>query len=193
MLPGALYTPPSGGKSGITLIQEQVLGSAASNITFSSIPNTYRHLKLIALLASSRAANNDALLLRLNGDSGANYAANTEYTAGNTTGFAGGFVGAALTSLGAAQVCVPAANGTAHAPGVLEADFFYYANTTWWKSCKLTLCNLDSSLGLQSNVFSEIVLNGGWRNTAAINAIALTLNTGPNFIAGSIASLYGIS
>src|SRR5689334_18175590 len=57
---GVKWAAPSGGGSGgLTLIAEQLLLSDTPTITFSSVPNTYRHLRLVAMGRITQASNDD--------------------------------------------------------------------------------------------------------------------------------------
>jgi hypothetical protein len=57
----------------LVLIAEQLLVGTATTITFSSIPNTYRHLRLVAMGRMNAATTEDYVYIRFNGDTGSNY------------------------------------------------------------------------------------------------------------------------
>lgn len=58
-----------------TLITSNVLGSAATTVTFSSIPQTYTDLVLMASIRTSRSNYLDEIMLQFNGDTTTNYSA----------------------------------------------------------------------------------------------------------------------
>lgn len=67
------------------LIQEQVLGSAAASVTFSSIPGTYKDLVIEVIAASNRASSaNDLAKLNFNSDTASNYSRTGVYGTGTT-------------------------------------------------------------------------------------------------------------
>jgi hypothetical protein len=71
---GAAWAPAAApAVSAFSLISDQTLGAGAASIVFSSIAGTFKHLRLWGYLRCDAAANNDHLLVRLNGDNGANY------------------------------------------------------------------------------------------------------------------------
>jgi len=78
----------SGGTSDFVKIADVVVGSATSNVTFSSIPATYRNLKIV-VTARYNAAGTD-FVMQLNGDTGNNYQS-ALYYAGSGTGQAAAF------------------------------------------------------------------------------------------------------
>ena len=67
MAAGITYTP----------IASTTLGSAAASYTFSSIPNTYTDLVLIASMADSNSGADQRMLVQVNGDTGTKYSTTT--------------------------------------------------------------------------------------------------------------------
>lgn len=163
------------------------LSAVATSITFSAIPATYQHLKVIASLRTDRASNStDNPLLTLNADTtDANYdrqrlsAAAASPTSSETLGAAGS------RSLNT----IPASTAAANHFGIHEILFPNYANTS---THKLVMAHsfswaVRTTGGL---VVGMVVI--GWASTEAIGTITLTPSLGTNFVAGSTASLYGI-
>lgn len=150
-------------------IATQTLGSAASSVTFSSIPGTYTDLRIVyASTASSDAGN----YLRFNSDSGSNYSRTNLYGNGssagsdrqsNVTGIYGPFT--------------MSSNVTTN-----FIDVMNYSNTTTNKTVLVRA-------GAANN--STLATVGLWRSTSAITSIVITCD-GANFASGSIFSLYGI-
>lgn len=152
-------------------IASQTLSSAASSVTFSSIPATYTDLVLV----SAAIGTGDLQVYgRLNGDSGTNYS-NT-FLAGNGTSASS----IAQTNTNVYQNDYYLAVSTDG--GLITMNFMNYSNSTTYKTILVR-----SGLG---NKGVNAIVNL-WRNTAAITSIALTVS-GNQFAIGSTFSLYGI-
>ena len=156
-------------------IATSTLGSAASSITFSSIPGTYTDLRLV--LVAFGAGGNAWPGVRFNNDTGTNYS------------------GTILRGQGvsASSAYDPSANkidliydGVAGTtiPALFEVDIFSYTS-----SVNKTL--LAASSGDRNGAGQVARLVGLWRNTAVINRIDLIANNW-NFGANTTATLYGI-
>jgi hypothetical protein len=148
-------------------------GAGSSGIcTFSSIPATYKHLQVRYSILPS-AANNYSTL-RFNGDTTtANYRYHYLYGDGSTTG-----AGSAQNAYSGSY------NSTTHT-GIGVLDILDYANTSKNKTTR-ELCGFDANGSGTAYFISNL-----WMNTAAINQITFTLNSG-NFATGSKIALYGI-
>ena len=159
------------------LIDRQELTAAAGTITFDNIPDDFEALVLVMYARSSRAAGDDLIDIACNGDTtAANYDVQQLY----------GAIAAvtAARSAGLRQVgYIPAdtegageyGGGLVILPGYSETDHHKH---------------ILSLQGRQENLVN--IQSGRWENTDAISTIALTLTTGPNFLAGSIFELWGI-
>jgi predicted ribonuclease toxin of YeeF-YezG toxin-antitoxin module len=160
-----------------TLISSQTLGSSASSVTFSSLPQTYTDLVLVISAAASAQKDID---LRFNSDTAGNYS-NT-WIAGNGTSTHTGrttstsslyitYYGGVVTTLG----------NSLHMVYLQD-----YANSTTYK----TVLSRASSAG--AGVDAVV---GQWRNTAAITNIQIgpNMQQGVNtWSSGSSFKLYGI-
>jgi len=164
----------------MTLIGTTTLGTAAADITFSSISSSYQNLKIIFSGRGSSAGNNvDQLLIQVNGDTASNY----------RTVYMGGFSTVAVTTTGALGRgdlrYIPAGVPANTMIGTSEITFMDYKSTTLKKGIQfVTSAEADSP-----------VVNVGqvaWNSTTAISSIKLYLSSG-NLIAGTSASLYGWS
>ena len=161
-----------------------MLGSAASSVTFSSIPGSYTNLILTIMGASSSGSfGNDQITYQANGDTGANY----DYcfslcNTGSLTG--GGGSGAAGTS---GNLCyLPGTGGPSGNAGISTTKFIGYAQTAFRKQATSTGGWYNPSNALWTiNVWNQ------WRSTAAITSLLLALGSGANFLAGSTFTLYG--
>ena len=154
-------------------IQSTTLGSAASDITFSSIPGTYTDLKIILVPASGTVDAN--LFMRFNSDTGSNYS-NTRLT-GN---------GSAASS--ASQVSQTSLTTGAITTGVVSyfsQDVFSYSGSTY----KTVLFEQNQDANGSGQVNKRV---GLWRSTSAITTILFTTPTANGFPAGTTATIYGI-
>jgi hypothetical protein len=154
------------------------LGSAASSISFSSIPSTYKHLQIRLSLKGSLTDTGIDCFTTINSDTTAsNYSSHYLGTSGGATfqGYnANRYFGA-----------MPGSTSTSVFSGVVM-DFIDYANTSKYKTGRCIYgydMNGSGYTTLQSMV---------WMNTSAINAISIASATGGNFLQYSTAALYGI-
>lgn len=148
-------------------IATTTLGTAASTITFSSIPATYTDLRLVFNLITPGYDST----LTVNGDSATNYS----YTLirGNGT--------AAISGRGTNTAGV-ILDYNASSPALFTVDFFSYAGST--NKTFLTTSSEDAN---GSGTVDRKV--GLWRNTAAITSVTLSST---NMSIGTTATLYGI-
>lgn len=171
-----------GGAAGLTMIDDQVLAASAASFSFVGIPATYKHLKIEFSARSDRAAGSDAVKIAYNGDAGNNYVGLIQWGAGQNEQAA---AGAPFTF-----TFISAATSPANWFNNSEITIFDYANTVTYKSYQ--------ARGMQTvtNVAGNFYIYDGmgiWLSLAAINEISIYPNIGPNFVAGSRATLYGIS
>jgi hypothetical protein len=172
------------GGNALTLISTQVLGSTTTTVTFSSIPSTYKHLQLriAARIATASGTNGVEFDLRLNSDTGANYAHHRLYGTGSTVaseGFGTQNQMAVLQGL-------PSASQATGIFGATIIDILDYASTTKNK----TLRTLNGFNGVSNRISMH---SGLWVSTAAVNSILIyDINTF-SFASGSRFSLYGVS
>lgn len=180
---GFFATAGAGAAAGaFELISTQVLASSASSVTFSSIPQTYKHLQIRVVARS--ATTNVFISARLNGDTAANYATHSLFGEG----------GGSVTSGADAPnrdfaLALPYADSSdaASAFGASCIDILDYTNSS--KNTTLR--------GLGGFATRQIRLSSGfWNNTAAVTSVTLFNVNSPlnssNFGANSRFSLYGI-
>lgn len=161
------------------LIAETVLGSAAATISFTSIPATFRHLELVLEGRTAHVGTSIAVGCQFNADGGTNYDRQTLQAVGTA-------VSATQTAAGS-YIQLGILSGTTAAtdsPGSIRAMFPSYRQTTWHKTVIAECAAQASSLATQRNV-------GRWANTAAITRIDLFNTSSANFLAGTVATLYG--
>jgi hypothetical protein len=163
------------------LITTQILGSASSTITFSSLgtySSTYKHLQLRIASRSGRSAENDPIFLRFNSDTGSNY---SYHEMGPSAGFVYSAAGTSQTSVaraGSSAGSTAAAN--AFGASVIDIlDPYAVKNKT-----------TRTLMGVGGN--TVLLTSGAWYNTASITTITLTTFSATDFVTGSRFSLYGI-
>lgn len=156
--------------------------SSSGTVTFSSIPSTYKHLQVRYIARSARTgATTDELAIRLNSDSGANYARH-RLTGDGATAAASGQ--ASQTEIAFNQV--PTTDSTASIFGTGIIDILDYSSTTKNKTTR-------ALVGQDQNGSGSVRLNSGlWMNTAAVSTVYLFATVGTNFLSGSSFALYGI-
>ena len=164
---------------GYTLIASQVLSASASSITFSSIPQTYKALKL---LASARTDTNGGgsspwaeMIITVNGG------------AGTTSGIHLYGTGSIAGSDSGPDPFAANTNNSANAFSVNEITFSNYSssNPKVWSIEDATENN--GTLALAS------AAGGLNTTTSGITSITLTPNPAANFVAASSFYLYGLS
>jgi hypothetical protein len=163
------------------LISTTVLTSTSANITFSSIPSTYKHLQLRNVVRST-GNNEDNYRMTFNGVGGTAYA--DHFLSGD---------GASVVSSGAtnmAFVRILFASAYSGSPSAQFAssviDIVDYASTTKNKTVKGLSGEIYSGQRTRATLFS-----GLWNNTSAISSITLVPGA-DSFQIGSRFSLYGI-
>jgi hypothetical protein len=153
-------------------IQSYTLGSAASTITFSSIPATYTDLRIV-WVGTETAANQP--YYRFNGDTGTNYS-QIELRGNGTS---------ATAARASNDIAIFALNNySTTIPALGTLDVFSYAGSTL-KSCLYTTSLDQNGSGY---VTSCVAL---WRSTSAITSLVIG-DLGTTLKAGTTATLYGI-
>ena len=145
----------------------------ASSITFSSIPSTYTHLQVRALVFSN--VTGSVTSMAFNGDT--NYSGNYY----NHLLYANG---SAISAAGQAWSYAPVFQGSTTIGSAMVLDILDYANTNKYKVAR----DLD---GYDANGSGLLSLSSNlWKNTAAISSITFSPNT--LFTQYTTFALYGI-
>lgn len=175
------------GLAGWFKIAETTLGADAASIDFQNIPQTFTHLVAIARVRSARAAvTSDTLQMSVNNSTvDANYSRQLLRSNGATTtsteaiGVAGSRAVALIPAVTAtanhvsrSEVLIPGYAGTANVKGVLSRN----------------VVSLGMTTGLIYVEHNTTIFN----STNAIDRLTFTPLVGPNLLAGSVISLYGI-
>lgn len=158
-------------------IATNTLGSAASSVTFSSIPSTYTDLVIICSVFNS--ADGTATEFQFNSDTGTNYS-NTFLEGNGST---------ASSSKESNQSSIQMSyniGGNSTNPCITVANIQNYSNST---TNKTLLGRWNSGSGGTYPGTGAVV--GLWRSTSAITSVLIKTGSG-NFNAGSTFTLYGI-
>ena len=161
------------------------VGSTTSSITFSSIPATYTHLQVRALMRNTRTADRSGSpAMRFNSDTGSNYYYHRIYGDGDSAGTdtSGGTTNQ-MYAIGMATDL-----NTAGIFGLAIWDILDYTNTSKNKIVKV-LAGMDNNR--TSDVGSVGITSGAWNNTSAITSITIFPNVN-DWSVGSTFYLYGI-
>jgi hypothetical protein len=150
------------------------LSSAASSITFSSIPQTYKHLQLRGLHFLTSWAQ-----LQWNGVTASNYVEHELRSDGSAV--------TAATAVGDVGVRFMLSGGNASYPSVAVTDILDYTNTNKNKTIR-SLCAADSN----STGGKAQLISGFYPATTAITSLTITDYFGGNLPSGTSFALYGI-
>jgi hypothetical protein len=159
-MPTPTYTP----------LATVTLSSAATSVTFSSIPATYRDLILV--IAGETSAGDRDVALRFNSDTGSNYSRVLMFGDGSSTG-----------SNSATVSNFPIAYNSTSGRFQSETSIMDYSATDKHKT---GLSRSNQSNGLVSAWAAR------WANTSAVNSLQVLLSGTGNFNTGTVFSLFGI-
>ena len=159
-----------------------VSGSSAQLITFSNIPQEYKHLVLVGASRSSGSVGNYSVGGRFNDDSASSYSFHVLY--GSGSGVLSSGVGSfdynyAINS-----------NGASYAAGVFTSSIWEildYSSSQKFKTSRALHGSLDPSLNIINYVSTS------WRSTAPVTKITLSPLTNGEWVIGTRFSLYGVT
>jgi len=160
-------------------IATTTLSTSTSSVTFSSFTG-YTHLQLRAIMQSSVSGSGyKDLFIRLNSDTGSNYARHGLYGDGSAA------VAYGTASIARMEVALTIPETTNTGFGVVVIDLLDYLNTNKYKTMR-ALGGTDNNGAGYVGLFSSL-----WQNTNAITSIELLPSSG-NFNTYSQFALYGI-
>lgn len=168
---------------GYQKISETIASGATATVTFSSIPSTFRNLRILVTCRSDAAVLATPLNMRFNSDTGANYHYQTMAAQQAALSAA---EGVNQTSLGIREMT--GASAAASHPASFTIDVPWYGGTTFFKNA---LAQATWNNGTATGAITIWNTGGHWRNTGAITSITLLPGSG-NFISGSSFALYGM-
>ena len=153
-------------------IATTTLGSAASSITFSTIPGTYTDLRLV-IVPKGDGPNT---YLRFNSDTGSNYSGT--YLIGNGTS------ASSYRETSVTEILLDVRGLDLTSLSLLTVDIFSYAGST-----NKTVLGTFSEDKNGSGQVGRLV--GLWRSTSTITSLSFRA-PGGTFSSGTTATLYGI-
>ena len=165
-------------------IQTVTVGAGGSaTVSFTSIPSTYSHLQIRGIARNTAAGTaSDYILLKLNSDTGSNYAFHWLYGTGSAAG--------ATSSINRANLPIGTCwetSALASSFSTVVCDILDYSNTNKFKTTR-SLGGGDTNGGSYQEVN---FMSGLWRSTTAITQIDISSSNG-NLAQYSTFALYGI-
>jgi len=159
------------------------LTSSQSILSFSSIPQTYKHLQLRGLFRSTYSATGAGGYIDFNGQSSSTYRAHVIY--GNATTI--GTYDSGALSFGMYWGADTAALSAANLFGVQVCDILDYTSTTKNKVIR----NYSGKDG-NSNDSAILLTSGLWVDQSAISSLNIKFGGAAQWDAGTTVALYGI-
>lgn len=159
------------------IAHQEVGANGAASITFSSIPQTYTDLYLVASTRSSGSGTD--VLISYNG-----------LTSSRSFKMLYGQGASAVTESSSTQMRLAQVNGTSSTSNVFTNSQLYIPNYT---SSNYKSSSVDSVSENNDTTAFQTLLANLWSNTAAITSITLTMADSSNFVQYSSATLYGIT
>jgi hypothetical protein len=171
-------------------IVSTVVGSPVATVTWSSIPQTYRNLVIVAHARITNVSNTGDVRLQFNSDTGTRYA-NMQVSVAQG-GVATTVTANAETSIALHRVAAASVGNSSSWGGGFAYILGYSQSST---SNKIVLSH--SGFGDHGNAGEMYWRQGSWGSggasytTATVTRIDLTATGGSNFSAGSTFQLYG--
>jgi hypothetical protein len=171
---------------GQVLIAETVLGSDQASVSFSSIPATFRHLRVV-VVGRGNDASSRFVRLAFNGDTAwnPNYTGNRLQATG-TSATAEQFVNGSTFSGYIGQM--PGTGAGAGFGGGIRLEIPWYRSGSLHRFAQSTSTFASAAT---TGAFSLELWAVRWLNTDAVTSITLDLSAG-SFLTGSHFTLYGI-
>lgn len=175
--------PNPGYDPAATFLIQRVAGTGSSGtITFSSIPQNYKHLQLRCLTRSTVSASVDYFsVTRFNSDSGNNYSYHYLFGNGSSAGSGGSF---SQNNLAFPTILGNTATANCMTVGIL--DVHDYSSTTKNKTVR-------TFEGWDANGTGAAYINSSlWQSTSAVTSMTITAPSSANFTSTSTFALYGM-
>jgi hypothetical protein len=177
---GLLSQGGGGGAVGaFELIETQILTSTATIVTFSSIPQTYKHLQIRFTSRFTDSYTSSNFSFRVNGDTGSNYASHRLINQSGSI-FSDNLSSTSTPYLG----FMPGGSTTANTFNGGIIDLLEYTNTNKTKTFRAFI-NSQSSDRMSFG-------SGLWNSTSAVTSLSFREPSGLTLAIGSRFSLYGI-
>lgn len=177
----------AGATPALVQIAETILGADAATIDFTSIPGTYRHLRVELVGRTDDTAGFTDVRVQLNGDTASNYDTEAVTITGTTTPAPFQNIGVGYMHCG----WVAGDGAPANVPGSIALDCLDYARTNWHK-----ILNFKGNVKTANSAGNLFFMHGThwWRSTAAVTGLTLLLgNPAWKYKAGTVATLYGVN
>lgn len=195
---GTIYTDASKGTTGVTDTRSYVISplagmvrlrqsfgtGASGTINWTGIQQDLRHLLIVGYCRSTGAGLAGNLEMTLNGIAGGNYDRSQIY-ANNATVVHSTNLAAAAWTIGN----ITAAGGVANGYDAVEILIPYYALASRLKTIQAKMNHVSDRAA--ANV-AQFIVDGWWRQTAALNRITLTITPAGSFTTESVFTLYGL-
>jgi hypothetical protein len=158
----------------------------AADVEFTSIPATYTHLQVRAIMQSNRGTYSlDDVFCRINNDVGSNYAFHKLYGDGSSASAENHSTQSYMS------ISFTSSSATANIFGALVLDVLDYANTNKYKTLR-NLGGMDIN-GTTAGYGGRIgLISGLWQSTSAVTSIKFYPQNGTQFNQYSHFALYGI-
>lgn len=177
---GILAASGTGLSSAYELISSQTLSSAATSVTFSSIPSTYKHLEVIAMLKTTNVSSRDAYVTFNSDATSGHYYWHGVRNTGSTVSSQYSVTGAGIVVTDA--IATNAVAGEFH---VFKMTITDYLGTAKFKTAKIICGNYGDRTMLR-------FVGGTWASLTALNSIDIKCDTAYSFATNSSFALYGI-
>lgn len=172
-----------GATSSFELISTVLVGSTTASVTFSDIPQTYKHLQIRAVIRGASGYTSDYARMRLNGS-------NSLYAIHQLYGYGSGLGSNFLQNDSLQLTQIPGGTATANMFGAVITDLLDYTSTNKNKTIKTfggsktpdSWVSISSGLYLSTSAVTSLTYYAVYGSNIANAAIA----------AGSRISLYGI-
>jgi hypothetical protein len=167
-------------------IATTLLGSATATISFTNIPQNYKHLQIRAIARNTVASTGaESVIFQINSDTSSSYAYHALTTV-NVLNSGNPFANASTSQTNMATGVSVESQELANTFGAMITDVLDYSNTNKYKT-------LRTLYGMNTNGGTDVLglRSGLWMNTAPITSINIT-NSAGNFATNSRFSLYGI-
>jgi hypothetical protein len=174
------WATAGGGPTDYELIETTILSTTSSLVTFSSIPQFYKHLQIRVAARGNESSVTNIIYSRMNGDSSSLYSSHRLYGNGSSV-----LSDAYSSASNAWTGWFNNANSSSGAFGAMVYDLLDYNSTSKNKTFR-ALSGAVNSGG--NGVF---LISGAYRSLTTISSVEFFPNSG-SFIAGSRFSLYGI-
>ncbi len=182
LIPLGFLAASSSSAGSFDLLETTVLTGSQASVEFTNLTSkyasTYQHLQIRAVARGTGTGASDYIGIRLNGDTGTNYAWHQIYGNGSTVGS-----GAATSTTRGLVAEIAGSGQTANSFGGAVIDILDPFETTKNKTMRGLSGNPTTAVNLWSSF---------WNNTAGVTSITLVEYDGASLASGSRLSLYGL-